>query len=65
MKPKGPEGVDLVAHGVKTVKTLYTEDRQPGIAKTCIKTCHVILSNVFKDPNEEKFKRINLANEAF
>jgi hypothetical protein len=33
--------------------------------KTCFKTCHVYLGNLLKDPNEEKFKRINLSNEAF
>jgi hypothetical protein len=64
-KPKGPQGVELVSHGIKTVRTLYTEERQPGVAKTCFKTCHVVLSNVLKDPNEEKFKKINLGNENF
>lgn len=65
VKPKGPQGVELVKHGIKTVRTLYTEERQPGIAKTCFKTIHVYLSNILKDPNEEKFKKINLANENF
>lgn len=54
-KPSGPQGLDLVKHGLKTVKTLYTEDRQPGVAKTCFKTCQVYLTNVLKDKNEEKF----------
>jgi hypothetical protein len=26
-KASGPQGLDLVKHGLKTVKTLYTEDR--------------------------------------
>lgn len=47
------------------MKTIYTEDRQPGIAKTCFKTITVYLGNVLKDPNEEKYKKINLTNEAF
>ena len=47
------------------MKTIYTEDRQPGIAKTCFKTITVYLGNVLKDPSEEKFKKINLTNEAF
>ena len=38
-KPTGPQGIELVKHGLKTVKLLYTEDRQPGVAKTCFKTC--------------------------
>lgn len=54
-KASGPQGIDLVKHGLKTVKTLYTEDRQPGVAKTCFKTCQVYLTNVLKDKNEEKF----------
>lgn len=61
-KPTGPQGIELVKHGLKTVRTLYTEERQPGVAKTCFKTCHVYLTNVIKDPTEEKFKRINLSN---
>ena len=52
-------------HGLKTVRTLYTEDRQPGVAQTCFKTLTVYLNNLLKDHNEEKFKRINQANEAF
>ena len=59
------EGVELVKHGIKTVRTLYTEDRQPGVAKTAFKTISVYLGNVMKDPNEDKFKKINLGNEAF
>lgn len=64
-KASGPQGLDLIKHGLKTVKTLYTEDRQPGVAKTCFKTCSVYLTNVLKDKNEEKFQRINLGNDAF
>ena len=64
-KPAGPQGIELVKHGLKTVRTIYTEDRQPGVAKTCFKTCHVYLGNVLKDREEEKYKRINLGNEAF
>ena len=66
-QPSKPQisGIDLVKHGLKTVRTLYTEDRQPGVAKTCFKTLNVYLGNLLKDPNEEKFKRINQANEAF
>lgn len=52
-------------HGIKIVGTLYTEERQPGIAKTCFKTITVYLKNALKDPMDEKFKRINQANEAF
>jgi hypothetical protein len=37
----------------------------PGIAKTCFKTISVYLGNIMKDPQEEKFRKINLGNENF
>ena len=58
---KSPE--EQVEHGIKTVKTLYTEIRQPGVAKTCLKTCATFIKNVIKDPTNEKFRKINLDNE--
>ena len=57
--------MELIKHGIKTIKTLYTEDRQPGVAKTAFKTISVYTGNVIKDPNEPKYQSINLANEAF
>lgn len=57
--------LERVQHSIKTIKTLFTEDRQPGVAKTCFKTLHIYLSNLQKDPQNEKFKRINMSNEAF
>lgn len=57
--------IDTIKHGIKTVKTLYTEDRQPGVAKLCFKTISVYVGNVVKDPNESKYQSINLTNEAF
>ena len=47
------------------MRTLYTEDRQPGVAKTCFKTLTIYLGNVLKDPNEPKYQKINLTNDAF
>lgn len=57
--------IDIVKASVKMVKTVYTEDRNPGVAKTCLKTCTVYINNVLKDVNEEKFRKINSENEAF
>ena len=65
VKASGPAGIELIKHGLKTIRTLYTEDRQPGVAKTCFKTVHVYLTNALKDRNEDKYKRINMGNEAF
>jgi hypothetical protein len=44
--------IDTIKHGIKTVTTLYTENRQPGIAKTCLKTISVYAGNVVKDPTD-------------
>lgn len=59
---KSPQ--EQIEHGIKTVKTLYTELRAPGVAKTCLKTCSTLCKNVLKDPENEKFKKINCDNEA-
>ena len=52
-KKKSP--AELVANGIKTVQTLYTEIRAPGVAKTCLKTCYTFIKNVQGDPSNEKF----------
>jgi hypothetical protein len=65
LKKKEVPPIDLVKQGIKTVKSLYTEDRQPGVAKTCFKTINVYVNNVMKDPSDPKFQSINLGNEAF
>jgi hypothetical protein len=38
--------------------------RAPGVAKTCLKTCCTFVRNLIKDPDNDKFRRINLDNEA-
>lgn len=43
------EPIEQIKHGLKTIRTLYTEDRAPGVAKTCLKTIHIYLNNVLKD----------------
>lgn len=62
-KAKKPP-LEQIQHGIKTVKTLYTEDRQPGVAKLCFKTIATLTGNVIKDPNEVKYQSINLENKA-
>ena len=65
MKKQQKTPIEEIKQGIKTVKTLYTETRAPGVAKTCLKTIGIYASNVVKDPTDPKFKSINLANEAF
>ena len=55
---------EQVEHGIKTVLTLYTETRAPGVAKTCFKTCSTFMANVLKDQDNMKFRKINLENNA-
>ena len=50
-------------HSIKTVNTLYSQDNNPGVAKTCFKTFVTFCKNVLKDPTEPKFRKINLDNE--
>ena len=57
--------LEEIKHGIKTVKTLYTEDRAPGVCKTCLKTLSIYAGNVVKNPTDPKFLNINLANDAF
>lgn len=52
-----------IDHGIKTVNSIYTPMRAPGVAKTCFKTCTTFGNNVLKDPSNEKFRRVNLDNE--
>ena len=56
--------IETTKHGIKTVMTIYTEARQPGVAVTCMKTCLTFISNALKDPSNEKFRRVNLDNNA-
>ena len=56
--------VEQIEHGITTVKTLYTDMRAPGVAKLCLKTCCTFVRNLIKDPDNDKFRRINMDNEA-
>jgi UBX domain-containing protein 6 len=38
--------------------------RAPGVSKMCMKTCCTFVRNLMKDPDNEKFRKINLDNEA-
>lgn len=55
MKKQEKPPIEDIKHGIKTVKTLYTEDRAPGVAKTCLKTIGIYTGNVMKDPSDPKF----------
>lgn len=54
-----------IKNTISTIESIYTEVRHPGASKLCFKTINLYLSNILKDPTEEKFKTINLENEGF
>ena len=58
------KGVGLAENGIELVSKLYTEIRTPGVAQTCFKTCNTLLGNLLKDPANDKFRRVNLENNA-
>ena len=51
-----------IQYFIKTIKTVYNPFRAADTLKNCFKTLKVILSNILKNPNEDKFKTIKLSN---
>ncbi len=51
-----------IQYFIKTIKTVYNPFRAADTLKNCFKTLKIILSNILKNPNEEKFKTIKLSN---
>eukprot|EP00826_Nyctotherus_ovalis_P049774 TRINITY_DN6037_c0_g4_i2.p1 TRINITY_DN6037_c0_g4~~TRINITY_DN6037_c0_g4_i2.p1 ORF type:complete len:189 (-),score=93.88 TRINITY_DN6037_c0_g4_i2:130-696(-) len=51
--------------GVKIIKELYPEFKHPDVAENCFKLLRAYLSNLLKDPENEKFRKINKENKAF
>ena len=51
-----------IQYFIKTIKTVYNPFRAADTLKTCFNTLKIILSNIVKNPNEDKFKTIKLSN---
>ena len=47
---------------IRSIKTVYNPFRAGDTMKVCFKTMRLMLNNVIKNPNEEKFKTIKLSN---
>ena len=47
---------------IKSIKIVYTPFRSGDTMKICFKTMKIMLSNILKNPNEDKFKTIKLSN---
>ena len=51
-----------IQYFIKTIKTVYNPFRAADTLKNCFKTLKIILANIIKNPNEDKFKTIKLSN---
>ena len=47
---------------IKSIKTVYNPFRAGDTMKICFKTMKIMLNNILKNPNEDKFKTIKLSN---
>ncbi len=57
--------IDKVKIALKTIRELYPEDRHPDVASNCIKMLKAYLTNLSKDPTNDKFRKINKENKFF
>lgn len=51
-----------IQYFIKSIKTVYNPFRAGDTLKNCFKTLKIILNNILKNPNEDKFKMIKLSN---
>ncbi|CAG9315848.1 unnamed protein product [Blepharisma stoltei] len=56
---------EKMASAIKTVKTLYPNFRNPGVAAQTLNTLKAYITNIVSNPEEEKFQRIRIENKAF
>ena len=47
---------------IKSIKIVYNPFRSGDTMKICFKTMKIMLNNILKNPNEDKFKTIKLSN---
>ena len=52
-----------VMYYLKTIKTLYPPFRAGQTLKNCYNTIRIVLSNILKNINEDKFKRVKMTNQ--
>jgi len=51
-----------IQYFIKAIKVVYNPFRAAETLKNCFKTLKILLSNLIKNPNEDKFKHIKLSN---
>lgn len=54
-----------IQYYLKTIKTLYPPFRAEEVLKNCFNTLKIIFSNIVKNPNEDKYKKVKLTNPNF
>ena len=52
-----------VMYYLKTIKTLYHPIRAGQTLKNCYNTIRIVLSNILKNINEDKFKKVKMTNQ--
>jgi len=60
---KPPE--EKIATALDQMRIVYPAHSYPDVMKNCLSTIRKILDNIAKNPNELKFQKMNLSNEAF
>eukprot|EP00742_Colponemidia_sp_Colp-10_P001520 GILJ01001631.1.p1 GENE.GILJ01001631.1~~GILJ01001631.1.p1 ORF type:complete len:446 (+),score=90.43 GILJ01001631.1:48-1340(+) len=56
---------ELMSLALRMIRTLYRPDVRPGVAKTALTTMRLYVKNVVDHPDEEKYRKIRVTNEAF
>lgn len=62
---QGKTPQEKLAHSIKTVTSLYTPYRHPGVAKSCLGTLKAYTNNLLAHPEDERFRTIRKENKAF
>lgn len=56
---------ERIAAALKSIKTLYPNYRNPGVARTALSTLLAYSSNIIRNPEEQKYRGIKKENKAF
>jgi len=56
---------DDVEHYLKAIKTLFPSFRAGDTTKNCFSTIKIILNNIVKNQNEEKYRKVKQTNPNF
>eukprot|EP01017_Pseudomicrothorax_dubius_P034863 TRINITY_DN4825_c0_g1_i1.p1 TRINITY_DN4825_c0_g1~~TRINITY_DN4825_c0_g1_i1.p1 ORF type:complete len:352 (-),score=117.89 TRINITY_DN4825_c0_g1_i1:62-1117(-) len=65
VKKKEEEPLEKVKFAISQMKVVYPTHSYGTQLKTCFQTLKIYLENVLKNPGEDKFRKINMANKAF